>query len=110
MMIVGQFEEVHLEDLHQRERPWPVVLFQIEQRTLRSRLVGDGRKREDRLIKASLVVQDKQSAQRVVRIFRPEDFVFGIARIPDVRCIDSNRRIAKVSLKAPASGSWRDLR
>lgn len=59
MMIVRQFEEISLYDRYERDRPGPIMFFEVEQSPFLSRLRRDRTQRNCLLIEASAMIDDQ---------------------------------------------------
>ena len=105
VMVVGQLEQIGPNQRNQRHRPRPIVLLQIQQRALRMRPLGYRAYRQRRQIENCLVIHRQQGAEGVRAFGCRENFVFGVLRIKNVRCIDIHRRSGEIAFEvfiAPA--------
>ena len=103
VVVVRQFKEVRLEHRHDGDGPRPVVLLQINQPALRVRPLGHAPQREHRHVEPLLVPEDEERAERVGLPAGAEDFVFRVAREPDVRRVHDHGLRAEVALHVPVA-------
>ena len=101
--VVRQLEEVDLRDWNQHQRPGPVVLVQIQERSLPPRLIDDRPHGRDGLGERRAVVEDEHGPERVPPRPDRENFILRIPRQDHLSVIDPDRVRAAI-LTGPEGG------
>lgn len=106
VVIVGEGEEVDVEEGHEGDGPRPVVLVEIEQGAFATGAFGHGTDRRDTEVEFGVVTEDEEGAEGVGPPSDGEDFVLGVAG-PEhavIREADQSGSGARIGILVAAGG------